>query len=405
MQAALRKALSTIAGRHWIVALAMVKAFTGGILLVSLPVKLDRLGWSDWDLGLFASVGAATYAVACMLYSLVVHRVPLQRVMAISSLLSGAAALGLWVFDLRPLLYVLGAGYWLATAFFWPSLMAWIGESDDEHLVGDMSAFNCAWTVALTAGFVVGGVLEHAWQGLGILLVAGISAGLSLITPFAHIRGRMGFTELAVSPPTRTLLPRRFLFAGLLSAVLVGLAVSVPSAIFVKLNSQLGYTANDYGTFFGLRGAVQAFVVLGLGVFQGWRYRRWPLVASLVLAAAGSALLALPLGHTVLAIGFMLLGAGMGIGYTTGFYYSVHGRSNRKRGAGLFEATLASQAILGGPLGGALAGISRRVPYIATAAIAALGAFAQVAILKPLATPARLSDDTPAIVAAPGREE
>lgn len=382
MRDAARRALSGLAGRHWIVTLAALESFRAGLLIVGLPVKLNRLGWTDIELGLFAGLGAAVYALSCVLYGRVVHRAPLRLLMNVSAWLCVGLSVALAMVDSKAALFVLGAVHALAISFFWPSLMAWIGESHDDHLVGDMAAFNGSWTLAVTLGFLAGGQIEQARPGLALYAVAGVVLVLALLIPFAHIRGGMGSREAAAVPPEAVILPRRFLAAGWVAAFLVTLSAAVPEAIFVKLNADLGYSASDYGLFFTVRGAVQAAVVLGLGVFRGWRYRRWPLVACLVASAAGGGLLAVAQGRGMFLVGFGLLGAGMGAGYSLGFFYSIHGRRDRKRNAGFFEALISSQSIVGGPLGGWLAAArDRRTPYAAMAAAACLAALAQVVLL------------------------
>ncbi|MBM4037259.1 MAG: MFS transporter [Planctomycetes bacterium] len=345
------------------------------------------------------AVTATVYTVVCLVYSLLLHRVPLQRMMALAAGVAGAAAVGLWAFEGRLVLFVLAAAFWFGTAFFWPSLMAWIGESDEAHLVGDLSAFNCAWTIPSAVGSLLGGLLEGAakdtaFSGLSLVIVAGVLGLLMLAVPFAHIRGRGAFPATVASPPATPVLPRRFRIAGWVAAALVTLAVAVPGAIFVKLNSWLGYSPRDFGIFLALQGGMQAFVFLALGVLQGWRYRRWPLVAPLVLSGAGAALLFFPLGGGgfswhVLALGFILLGAGMGLGYATGFYYTIAGGGNRRRRVGFFEAIISVQHAIGGALGGSVAAaFGRRVPYLAVAGLAALGVLVQGSLLKGVA-PAR----------------
>ena len=385
----LRKALSGFAGRHWIVALAAAKCFTTGLVLVALPVKLDRLGWSDSWLGLLWCANAVSYTVTCTLYSFAVHRVPLRRMMAGSCVLASLASLGLHACESRGLIFVLGPCWSFGSALFWPSLMAWIGESEDEHLAGDISAFNFAWTMSMTVGYVAGGQMEALVEGLCFYVVAGASVVLACIIPFARIRGKQETTGTSVPHPVARALPRRFMAAGLVAAFVVTLCVGVPGAIFIKLNSALGYGPRDFGMFFGVRGGVQALVVLGLGVFQGWRHRRWPLLTCLLFSALGSTLLAVAGSKGVFVLGFVLLGVGMGMGYSMGFYYSVHGRRNRKRNAGLFESIIASQSIIGGPMGGSVAsGFGRRAPYVVLAVIAGLAAVVQWVLL--LRAPERL---------------
>ena len=379
----LHRALSGVAGRHWIVALAAAKCFTTGLLLVGLPVKLDRLGWSDTELGALWCVNAASYAVICSLYSLALDRIPLRRMMALSCLVAALASLGLAACRTRLLIFMLGPCWSLGSALFWPSLMAWIGESEDTHLAGDVSAFNAAWTLAMTAGYLLGGQMAAVRDAWCFYLVSAVSLVLLCIIPFAHIRGKQASAGGQASQVGAVALPRRFMAAGWVAAFLVTLCVGVPGAIFIKLNSDLGYGPRDFGIFFGLRGAAQALVVLGLGAFQGWRYRRWPLVACLGLSAAGSLLLARAGLRGPLIAGFMLLGAGAGMGYSMGFYYSIHGRRNRKRNAGLFESVIASQSIVGGPMGGWLASaFGRRVPYAVLACLAAAAAAANGLLLR-----------------------
>ena len=138
----LRKALSGFAGRHWIMALAAAKCFTTGLVLVALPVKLDRLGWSDSWLGLLWCANALSYTACCTLYSFALHRVPLRRAMALSCVLA-----------------------------------------------------------ALTVGYVVGGQMEALVEGLCFYVVAGTSVALACIIPFAHIRGKQERSGTRVPHP------------------------------------------------------------------------------------------------------------------------------------------------------------------------------------------------------------
>ena len=392
----LRKAQSGLAGRYWIVALAAAKCFTVGLVMVALPVKLDRLGWSDSWLGLLWCVNAASYTATCVLYSFAVHRVPLRRVMAGSCVLSALSAVGLHVCQARGAMFALGTCWSVTSALFWPSLMAWIGEGDDERLAGDISVFNFSWTASLTVGFVVGGQLEALLSGLCFHVVGVASVALACIIPFAHIRGKQATSGTRVPHPTARMLPRRFMAAGWVATFVVTLCVGVPGAIFVKLNSALGYGPQELGMFFGLRGGVQAVMMVVLGAFQGWRLRRWPLVLCLVCSGLGSVLLAVAGTKCAFALGFVLLGVGVAMGYTMGFYYSVHGRRNRKRNASFFEGLIASQSIVGGPMGGALAsGFGRRVPYAVLAALAGVAALVQWALLRRAPERLRAMQETP----------
>jgi hypothetical protein len=95
VRAALRRVLSILAGRRWIVALAAARSLTEGLMAVAVPVKLNRLGWTDVELGLIAALGGGLYTAACALYSLVIHRAPLRRVMLLSLALTVAASLAI----------------------------------------------------------------------------------------------------------------------------------------------------------------------------------------------------------------------------------------------------------------------------------------------------------------------
>ena len=245
-QRMLKKAASGLAGRHWIIALASVRCASEGLLLVGLPLKLAALGWSDWELGLRAGLSAGVYAVTCLLTSSVVHRLPARAMMALSSVASAAVVLGLALADEKWLLYALSALFSFATSFFWVPLMAWIGESQDEHLVGDMAAFNCSWMGALAIGTLVGGRAEAAVEGLALYLVMAVLLVVAVLAPFARIRGQQAARGSATASAT---VPRRFLVTGWVVAFFAMLSVSVPMAVFVKLSAELGYGQADYGAF------------------------------------------------------------------------------------------------------------------------------------------------------------
>jgi MFS family permease len=105
----------------------------------------------------------------------------------------------------------------------------------------------------------------------------------------------------------------------------------------------------------------------------------------LLLGGAGSAVLAVAACQGVFLVGAALLGVGAGAGYLLGYYYSVHGRWNRARNAGLFEAAIVTQSLVAGPMGGFLAAqFSRRAPYAVTAGLAILAAGAVAMWLRGL---------------------
>jgi len=368
--------LRWLAGRHWIVALAAVKCFTEGLGGVGVPVKLDVLGWDEWGLGARAAAGAGTYAVASGLLSLfLTRRVRAAPLMALGCVVDSASALGLALTGTPWLIYAFTAGHSLAAAIFWIPFMAWVGQGSDEHLVGDLAAFNVAWMGAHAVGSFVGGQAEAALAGLSLWLIAGVTAALAAATPFAHIRGQAHEPGVDGPSPDVVRLPRRYLEAAWTAAFLTALAITVPQAIFVKLHTALGHGPGDYGVFWAVMGGMRVAVVLLLAAYQGWRYRAWPMAGCLLLGAAGSALLAAGTGQGAFVAAAALLGLGAGAGYLLGYYYSVHGRAHRARNAGLFAATIVTQSILAGPLGGFLAAqFSRRAPYAFTAGLAALAA-------------------------------
>jgi len=384
----IRRMASGFAGRHWIVALAAAKGFTEGLVNVGLPVKLDALGWQEAALGMRAGTSAGSYALTCLLASfLVVRRAPARPLMVGACLVTGAAVFGLRLSDSVAWVYAFSVLNAVGTAFFWVPLMAWIGEGSDEHLVGDIAAFNCAWMGALAVGNVAAGQLEVLRSGLALAVGGCALLAVACLVPFAHIRGQQA--TRATGPADGFRLPRRYLLAAWLVAVLTAVGVTVPEAIFVKLHSALGHGPGTYGVLWFVMGMSRVGAVLCMAGWQGWRYRRWPMAAALVLAAGGSVVLVVASSPWAFALGFVLLGLGAGAGYLLGFYYSVHGRSDRRRNAGLFEGMIVSQSILAGPVGGALAThFARRTPYGVHAALAVLMAVAVVALLRRARVPA-----------------
>ena len=157
---------------------------------------------------------------------------------------------------------------------------------------------------------------------------------------------------------------RLFMWLGWI-ANFIGLVVLFTiRSLFPPFAVELGFTPRTTGLLVAAMPAAQLGVYWLLGSWNGWHYRLWPLATMQLVGAGGCLLAAFAHSPAVFAVGFVLAGFSIAMGFTSSLYYSVHGQKNKRRQAGIHEAVGGAGAIVGPVvLGAAATAWHPRAPY------------------------------------------
>ena len=141
--------------------LAFLMNITTGLTIFSNPlVALERLHFSVFSLGVLGAIAAGTYAFTCLGSGHLIDRLGYRKT------ITGSCLWLLAVFFLFSLvrspyqMFLLVVAGSLGTAFFWPSMMRWVGEEErGEELRVRIGNFNLALMAGVMVGPVIGGVI------------------------------------------------------------------------------------------------------------------------------------------------------------------------------------------------------------------------------------------------------
>jgi MFS family permease len=265
----------------------------------------------------------------------------------------------------------------VANALYWPVIEAWVGEEvNGTPLLRDIGSFNVAFSTGLVLAPLTSALLQWSVTGPAgyVSLLRPILLGLALAAvtfTFILLRPALSHHQIAELRRERPPLPqtsrsRRFLYAGWLANFVAWCGVGVVRFLFPALViGKLGLTERTLGL---LQGAFYASWVVGFVTWRtwtGWPYRRWPLLVSQTIGAAGLTCIWIARDAWTLAIGLALFGFGMTGPYAASIFYGLDRYADKGTKSGLHETVLAAGMMLG--LGGAAAlaqWVSLTLPYL-----------------------------------------
>lgn len=357
------------------------------ILWTVIPIHAVKLGASASRLACLQTAASVVYVAMCIVVGRLADRIAKPWIVR-----AGCAgmAVSCWLIGRTHeygalLLLVPLAG--LSSSLFWPPVQASIGaEAKPEELERAIGLFNVLWSLGKGLGFVSAGAI-HAWLGTPkTLLVAAAGAlGIALLYPWRDVKGSAHAPEIDVDPATRMTFLR---IAWVANFALFGVGAIVANQYFKlvemhRIGSGLfasfrSPTEVFFGTFLGLVYLAQSAVFVLLGRSSRWTYRRGPLYLTHLLLGGAAAGLAFVRSEPALLALAPLIGIGLGYGYASSIYYSLHTPQGHGKFSGLHEAVLGSGNFVLPLAAGILADrlFDLRLPYW----LAAAGALAAVAV-------------------------
>lgn len=308
---------------------------------------------TEFEMGLLGAAGALGYTLPCIYTGLWSERFGRRRLCLIAT--AGQLIAYLAAPHATAVGWLCGISFFrsLATSFYWPPLMAWMGETTTRGaLSGVVGGYNVSWAMGILVGFGSCGVLfEHVSPRAPFFAAAGLAAitfvFIALCTPrCANLENH----DHDLTPNDVRSFVRQGLSLNCLGYFLSALVLY----LFPKVaGDQLGEA--QQGLLQATRMVGQVLLFFLLTHTTVWHFRRWPVLLCLVMY--GLSVLGVSLSHqySVYLASFFLMGCGCGMSYTLSAYYVLALSKSKGFGTGVQEALIGTGNLLGPLFGGTVA--------------------------------------------------
>ena len=366
-----------------------------GAVGVGLQFMGKGLRASPVELGLIGALAAAAYTAGCLISGRASDRI--GRRISLSFACIGASCAWAFVPGATQPWQVMVLGAWSGgcMSFFWPVYQAWMADitvGGRRQLNRNIGLFNLAWTSGVVLGPVVAGVLWPLGPGVVFWSVGGVAmCGLLLIlcTPSRVPGGGVvdEADDYERAHPLVNALLRLAWIAGFVAGAVSGLIRTT----FPNLGLTIGYSWAAVGVLLAFPYLGQLIVFAVARTTDRWQNRKWPLSASMMIAAVGVLCAYAFQAKAVYALAFVLCGSAQAAAFVSSQFYTLHGRKEgRGRMAGFHEAVIGAGFFVGPLIGGSVAQyFSLRTPYLAAAILCLAGILVAKAAWRPLAQRAR----------------
>lgn len=374
--------------RYYIAAFLMDTALaTGGI---GIPLLAKReFHASPLSIGLLAAIGAGAYVSCTALAGHISDRIGRHAVMLLGVIVYCITYALIGLCPSLHLLFLLVIFSGVGNAMFWPCLEAAIADGTSRRrLPVRIGIFNVSWCSSIILGTWLGGRLHDAGPRLPFacaVVISGLLALLLLLVAPPGEKRHVAPSEEpdavpfpAVSPALQQVFMHMAWGANFVAWGVLGTMRSLFPAD--AISERLRYTGQEAALLVAAISTAQTLMFALLTVFHGWHYRIGFFVLAQISMMSGTALVAFSVSPGPLALGFLMIGAGAGVTYSSSIYYSLEGLHARGVKSGIHEAFLGAGVFAAPTIGGWLAKTTGdlRAPYVMCVAFIALGLTWQV---------------------------
>jgi MFS family permease len=369
--------------RHVLYTCALLMDMSVAGATFAITRRAAELGATAAQLGLLSAVWIGSYAALALMTGRVSDRIGRRRMALVGCIIAAsmslACAFTTRVSALLGLCVLFGGG----VAFFWPSIIAWLGEGvSGPALARRLTNFSVAWNIGLLLGFGYTGVLFKHGPRLSFYVAAAAIVVIAVLLLFVEAAAPAATTEAARTAAATVPKGRGFRKTAWLANFSTNFAFTGAIALFPQLATKLEIGADVHGWLMALgRGiALASFVVLELLMF--WRTRLWPLWVAQAVGAAGILVMALGNSTAMFAVSLIVMGAVSGYAYQASIYFTLEEISEKGKGSGFHEAIVGSGMCFGPLLAGLVGNHhSLRAPYYFCAWALVFGIALQIAMV------------------------
>lgn len=340
--------------------------FGSGLAGLALPLYAATLGASPAFLGLLGAAQRGAYLLLCSWSGRVADRTN-PRVMAVI----GAATL-CFVYIAMTLTGQLNSLLGLtlmvgvATALFWPPIMAWLGQNSKTlDLERETSSFSFAWSLGVLLGVLAAGFFFDIHRALPFAVNGLVLAGAALtllFTPYTAAtpaepipaeRAQPSPLELTGGTGQRSTHSMLNLSRGAVLAAFFSSGVAM--TLFPKVGIELGLSGGMIAATISGIGVARTAAFFTLGRTHGWSGRPGVLLAGVAVSGAGVAGAAASLPLPLYFLCFAGIGLGCGLAASYSLHHALHVDDGQGRNAGIHELLL-NLGLVGGALVGGFVG-------------------------------------------------
>jgi MFS family permease len=327
-------------------------------VLIALPFLVDKLGGGYAVIGWLIGSSSLFYAVGSLLMHRFVLRFGQRRILWLSFPLLAACALLLAFVPNIPLLFVVVAVFSVVLALFWVSMeIVFASQAQEGGLLRSLARYCLGWSSGDVVGAWLGTALVEVDLRLPFLAAGGVVLVCWLLVVWLERSGKLDRAYATPAPATQTLhggerlLPATRTLFFFVTAIL-GITLSFVPLVVAK---EFAHWSEVSARVISLQPLLQACVFAGLGRWNGWVHRRWPLwlCPLLLVAATGSLLLPFTAGVSAQAgswcfkVGLSLAGTTLAFSFLMNLLYSFERPETRARNGGIHEGILGLGMFIG----------------------------------------------------------
>jgi len=360
-----------------------------GSISIAVPLLAISLGVSSLTLGTIGFAPGLAYISLCFLFGKLSERWHRKNLVLLGCLGYALASFFLifssQIYQLYLSMILVGVG----AAMFWPALEVWIAEKENKKpLIRRIGLFNVSWSMGLTIGPLVGGILFGIYLKLPYYFALFVSLcvffillwrtqKVSFSTSTRISRPQSSFSE---DPPKEASL---YIQISRVANFALWFSIGTIRYMFPKLGTELGISPSFLGVLMFTLPLSQTLTFYILGVSSRWHYHIFPLVFSQFIAILGLLVVFIVTAFPLFLLAFVFIGIGIGMTHFSSLFYSINVTFGKGSGAGIHETVLGTGGLLGSLLGGVVAEVfSLRAPYLTAAGLILGAVFIQLLIKK-----------------------
>lgn len=335
--------------RYLIFLCPLLMDMAAGCFFFAVPVEASRLGASSIAAGWLMAMSSIVYVLFSHWLGGFVSEQHADRLISISAVILTVAALFLLAANTLWMLYICMILVGVTLAIFFISFQVFMGSSTSMHPLRSAAIYGCAWSLGMSVGPLVEGVLFNVakfWIIIPILLIAvGIPVLHRLQQNLSRGGANIGGPGLCTSPAN----DRRYLRIGrfgIFAAAFTGFGMK---GLLPKIGiEELTLTPAFIGIVLFLSGVCQALTALGCQYLTRLHYNRKPLPVVYGVGMAGmAAIIAWPNSPAALLVGLGVFGITSGILFHQAVFYALNQPAGIARNVSVNEILVGAGSVAG----------------------------------------------------------
>ncbi|UCE16579.1 MAG: MFS transporter [Candidatus Bathyarchaeota archaeon] len=344
------------------------------IAFLATPILALEMKASPFLIGLIGASTGGPYAIMTFFFGSASDRFSRKRLLTTATLVQAFAMILCFISQNPYQLILARFVFAIGAALYWPLAEAYTGDlAGAGQLNQALTGYNVSWSLATIVGPQIGGLLI-TWfltrTPLLVALILFVFAGMLFLPKTAVKSARSHSTHHLNQNEERVLNNPKI--SPLIYAFLYAFTGALLNALFPAYATQLNISADLIGLMFLLSGLAQTITILLSSRLLSKLGTEKLLLLSALFLCISLTIISFTLAIPIFMVGFLILGFGQGMAYSTAILLVLKRSSSRRgKAAGMFEGILGVGFFAGPLVGGVLYQVGGSHPYL-------LGAFASL---------------------------